>query len=728
MSPTENHLQLEEAVDNILLGWKRTQEKKQPPPFVFIVGAGVSYPPVPLGGQIAADCEKIARARKELSTPPSMSPMETYSFWFERAFPDATDRQQYLAGLIKEKPISPANFRLAHLLLANTISNLVVTPNFDDFLVRAFSLFGCDRIRVCDHPGIVYRVQPENQDDIQIVHVHGTYPYYDLANLVGDIEARAGHVSGSAQTMLTLLDRIFADRSPIVIGYSGWDGDVIMTALRRRLGSPLARHMYWFCYSRRDFDALPSWVKRVRDVTFVVPPGTGELGDSPGPTGEALAEPTRREGTLPAQDVLDTLIRGAGLERPDLVRDPLIFFANRIECSLLHEIREGATSDLYSFSTVLRRIRRGAYHEERNRRDGERSLQQVADAVGRALYRESLQKAATIEVADLEQDDAEALVNAVWSAVSHLAREDPEGIPGDDLILVAMDSFKGLKEKLSNSVLFARSLNDKGIRLGLSGRAQEALAVFEDVDFRFSGIDHPEVRERVAWAIYNRGVALSELQRIEEAVQAYEEVTKRYGETNELQLEAPVARALYNMGFGLRKLGRNEDAMRVFDEVVKRFGAADDLLLREQVGRALLSKALALAAMERPEAEIQVYDELVKRFGEAKELELRERVAKALVNKGITLSNLGRNEEAVQTYSEVVERFGDSNESDLSGRVAKALVNKAVTLGALGRNEEAVHINEEVVKRYGGAAEPELQGLVAAALVDPPRKTAPAEA
>ncbi len=72
--------------------------------------------------------------------------------------------------------------------------------------------------------------------------------------------------------MASLPDRVLSRRSPLVIGYGGWDGDVIMTALKRRLQSPLPHNLYWFCYRRSDLDSLPPWLKSHRQVYFVVPP------------------------------------------------------------------------------------------------------------------------------------------------------------------------------------------------------------------------------------------------------------------------------------------------------------------------------------------------------------------------------------------------------------------------------------------------------------------------
>lgn len=204
-------------------------------PFFFIVGSGISTPVVPLASEIERKCRDIAKTYGRLDTPPGDEPIDTYSHWFSQAMPHPRERQEHLRDLIEGKPISPANFRLAHLLLDASVTNLVVTPNFDDFLSRALALFGLPHI-VCDHPATVERIDPE-RPDIKIVHVHGTYWFYDCCNLRDEIVQRAQASTETGLTMRSLLDNILSHRSPLVIGYSGWEGDVIMEAIKRRLST-----------------------------------------------------------------------------------------------------------------------------------------------------------------------------------------------------------------------------------------------------------------------------------------------------------------------------------------------------------------------------------------------------------------------------------------------------------------------------------------------------------
>ena len=229
-------IDLETAVDHILRACN-ARHKKGHSPFFFLVGGGISFPPIPLASEIVEHCKaKAAKECTRKTEPPGKQLIDIYSHWFDQAYPQPSDRQEYLRELIEGKPVSHANLYLAHLLLEKTITNLVVTPNFDDFLSRALTLFGKPHI-VCDHPSTVGRIHPD-QDDIQIIHVHGTYWFYDCCNLLGEINERSQSSAQTSSTMASLLDRILWERSPLVIGYGGWEGDVIMTALKRRLQSP----------------------------------------------------------------------------------------------------------------------------------------------------------------------------------------------------------------------------------------------------------------------------------------------------------------------------------------------------------------------------------------------------------------------------------------------------------------------------------------------------------
>ena len=715
-------IDLETAVDHILRACNASHKKGRSP-FFFLVGGGISFPPIPLASEIVEHCkDKVAKECTRTTEPPGKQPerIDIYSHWFDQAYPQPSDRQEYLRELIEGKPVSHANLYLAHLLLEKTITNLVVTPNFDDFLSRALTLFGKPHI-VCDHPGTVGRIHPDH-DDIQIIHVHGTYWFYDCCNLLGEINERSQSSAQTSSTMASLLERILWDRSPLVIGYGGWEGDVIMTALKRRLQSPLGHNIYWFCYQQAAVDSLPDWLKSNPQVYFVVPspeePRSAKKQNEPYLSAETkeFSGKERDQTALPAHLVLDKLIQKFSLESPELTRDPLGFFAEHLSLSLLQD-NQDKVEDIYYIRSVIDGIKKAKKIYAEKITEIESQLESVRDAMRRSQYREAIELANKIEKNNMELKQLRGLMEAMWLAALGLSDNSKEELKGYDLVIVIGDILLGQnKDEAALRELVARALVKKGVRLGRLNQCQEEIAVYDEVVRRFGEAAEPALRKLVARALFNKGVSLGSLNQDKEAIAVYDEVVKRFGEATEPALREQAARALVNKGFSLGRLKQGKEAIAVYDEVVRRFGEATEPVLRERVANALVSKGFRLGRLKQDKEEIAVYDDVVKRFGEAAEPALREMVANALYNKGVSLGRLKQDKEAIAVYDEVVRRFGEATEPVLRERVANALVNKGFRLGRLKQGKETIAVYDEVVRRFGEATEPALREQVANAL------------
>jgi len=417
-------ISIEDAVREIVQACPCDPAAGEVRPFVFIVGAGISTPSVPLSSEIEDLCRKKAETDGVGFPPTSFTPAQRYSYWFAKAYPHPAQRQRFLKNLIDKKPITFANFRLAQLLMSRRLGNFAITTNFDDFLSRALSVFGEESVLVCDDPSVVNRLDLAG-DGLQIIHVHGTYRFYDLANLTPEIEGRAQAAPDTVMTMLSALDTVFRDHSPIVLGYAGWENDVVMSALRRRLNATLPYRMYWFCHRRSVVTSLPSWLTRHREVVLCAPPETpesGEASQSPGDGIEALdrSKPesecpseSRAEAisddnkdTLDAHVVLDRLISRLGLEAPALLRDPLGFFADRIGKSLPEEGANPTGDEAFSFASVIGSVNKARKLLQRATAasgHAETLLERVKDAVRRSDYETALRTAQNISVEDLDE-------------------------------------------------------------------------------------------------------------------------------------------------------------------------------------------------------------------------------------------------------------------------------------------------------------------------------------
>lgn len=485
-------------------------------PFFFMVGAGVSSPAVPLASAIVEDCRK---QRAGLVPPDGQSPMAAYMWWFEKAYPSRADRQEYMRRLIQDKNISHANLRLAHLLLDKRIANVVVTINFDDFLSRALALFGV-LYTVCDHPHTVLRVNPE-RDDLQVVHVHGSYWFYDCCNLDSEVKARASKMPDRPFAMGDFLDRLLLNRSPLVVGYSGWEGDVFMSALERRLRRELEINLYWFCYQAANIDALPTFLKDHSDVRFVIPdesPKTLEVSSSGGREPllamRITAESESQRGpVLPAAKVFDELIRQFNLDPPRLNRDPLGWLADHLEASLPLPEEGLAGPDLYSIAETIEKVRRAirvVKTVEPSGVDLSRAvLEPVRDAMRRAQYREAVLATQKIALADLDVGQLREVLGVMTDAARGLLDNSSEERAAYDLTIAAGDRLleQGGFDAESRAKI-ARALVRKGVTLGQLNRSEEAIAVFDEVARRFGEAAEPALRAVVAGALINKGVTL----------------------------------------------------------------------------------------------------------------------------------------------------------------------------------------------------------------------------
>jgi hypothetical protein len=310
-------------------------------PFFFIVGAGLSYPIIETASGLMDECKAKALKNGKSAEPTSQNHIDTYSHWMDAAFPHAEQRRKYLQEKVQNKNISPATLRLAHLLQDGRIARTVVTPNFDDFLTRALTLFGVPHI-ICDHPHTVRRLATQSETR-QILHVHGTYWFYDCCNLKGEIEQRT---QDSATSVSSFLANLLWQSSPIVIGYSGWEDDVIMTALKSRLTDQvLPFNIYWFCYDRKELQKLPEWLTGHQSVRFVIPKISSNNNnlDSPissdGPPGSRLHAAT----------VLSEFVQSLNLDVPALFNDPLRFLMHITNCGTLISIMRARTDVSVSY-------------------------------------------------------------------------------------------------------------------------------------------------------------------------------------------------------------------------------------------------------------------------------------------------------------------------------------------------------------------------------------------
>lgn len=761
------------AIAEIASTFKRLEEEgtHASRAYFFVVGAGISTPQVKLAGAIEEECRQSVPGAA-IPAEAAANPMHRYSFWLEQAHPNRVQRQRYFRRMIETSAISAANFRLAHLIMSGHAPRLVVTPNFDDFLTRALTLFGARPI-VSDHPESAVRIDPES-DDIQVLHVHGTYWFYDCCNLDGEIRARAA-TGTPHQNVSWRLSGILDRRSPIVLGYSGWEDDALMRSLKARLEAPsgLPYNLYWFCYRGETIDALPAWLVDHADVCLVVPepagfpPGAGRASRGTGDGGEEqptagapepVGEPT---GTprLEAVTVLDRLNRALGLDEPELTRNPIGFFADHLRSSLLvGEQGDGEDGDVYRLRWTIERLSEmrsqwwAPADEPRTAQDDLSALlTQVQSAVRRSQHREAIAIARQIPLDALSAGQRAELRETAMVAATGLLDDSEDELAGYDLIVAlgdepdgaeevatallyrgitlgqlgrdaeAVETYDALIERYAASAdpavrsFVGQAMRNKAFRLGELGRDEDAIATFDRLLDRCG--DDPGAKELIAVALSGKAFRLGELGRQEQAVETYDALIARYGDDPDPQVKGQVTAAMLNKGYQLGKLGSGEQAVETYDGLIARYGDDPDPEVEFDIATAMRNKGYRLGELGRGEEALATFDQLLDRYQDARDPRIQVQLATALVNKGFRLGSLGRGDEEIANYDALVARYGDDPHPEIQYHVANAIVNKGYRLGELGRDEEALAVLDSAIARYGGESDVVLRSRGVAALI-----------
>ena len=264
----------------------------------------------------------------------------------------------------------------------------------------------------------------------------------------------------------------------------------------------------------------------------------------------------------------------------------------------------------------------------------ETSLARVKDAIERSEYRDAITAAAAVPADELQQDQAQPLMEAILTAAAGLEDDSDDEIRAYDLVVHIGDTLPGGQPAQSSLV------------------------------------------SKVTSALYNKGVVLSKRGRGEEAIAVYDDLVNRSRDAETTASRLTACRAMFNKGNSLLRMGRCDDAIIVYDELVRRFVTESEPALREAVGKALVNKGIALGQLKRYGDSIDILDIVVDGWSDCSETAMCERAATALINKATALYHLGRIDEAIATYDEVVARFSEDVRPSLQRYVDMALARR----------------------------------------------------
>jgi tetratricopeptide (TPR) repeat protein len=715
-------LDLDSAISEIIQACPDSNDAN--PPFFFIVGAGVSRPIIETASGLMDECKAIALQNGKTAKPSSQDRMDTYSHWMDAAFPQAEHRREYLQKKIQGKNISPATLRLAHLIDHGRIARTVVTPNFDDFLTRALTLFGVSHI-VCDHPHTVRRLATQSENR-QILHVHGTYWFYDCCNLNGEIEQRT---RDGAAAVFSFLTNLLWQSSPIVIGYSGWKSDVIMTALKARLTDQvLPYNIYWFCHDHNELVDLPDWLKEHQSVRFIVPKISSNSNDPKSPMSlDGSSEPPMSSGdssgsNLEAVTVLSRFVQRLELKEPPLFNDPLRFFAGQIQRDIYPD--DNHHDDIYNLKNLAAKIASATECNRAQNNNVETNatlVEKTLNAVRSANSNEVLNLCKQIAPAALNTTQRDDLVNSLAGLLKYLRDQNA------DLALQVCEwalTFSGdindvdISEACEAATVHASYI--KGELLMEMERNEEAVTAFELCIKSGRKFEHdmPDC-SKVAEALFSKGFALETLERPSDAIDAYNEFWEFYIDParQSRHIRQLLARSRTNQGMAYQNSDqRNETqydkALTCFRDVVAKFGNETNEMFYEPVAKSLVHMGMVLRHQGHLKKAIQAYDKVLDRFRGMPSPALQDPLVKALANKGMALEDLGQTDDALNCYDEMVRRIGPAPDTFFYPVLAGILNRQGRLLLAQGNHEQALTCFEKALA-YSDESDPDRARILA---------------
>jgi tetratricopeptide (TPR) repeat protein len=555
-----NITSLEQALKDIILARDASKESNEArAPYFFMVGAGISTPSIKMAWEIQQDCMIEAERLGRKPEPISTDPPDAYGQLFEAAYPHRIQRKRYLQSIIEDRPITYANFRLAHLLQENAITNVVATANFDELLEQSLDILAQPYV-VADTSRTVDRVDPEERS-VQIIHIHGSYRFYDLQNTADEISRQSRLAQDTPITMAALLDKVLAFQVPLVVGYGGWEKDVFMSALYRRLLTPLPYNMYWFCYEASSADSLPAWLKNHPDVHFVYP-SKKTLPSSDQQTSQS-DEPQER---LDAKDVFLGFEQAMGLTN-QLIADPLKHFSAQLTRLLPSPDDDKAENVNLTLRNVVDRINRAV--ESETRINQHFNATRVASESNN--FKTALDEAKLLEINELTSQELTELMQLMTKSFTtndadarHLQAE---------LGKIAIQCYQNIVSKKYTVTLAMK---------------QQALSMMNVNGNIFVDIDH----------------------KYDKAIEYYDQAISTFDGDPDSNALTALAAVYNNKGLSLRLLGQYDAAIEVHDKVISKYNTDTDKAMFPMVIRALTFKGMCFIASKHYKEALNSFDQV----------------------------------------------------------------------------------------------------------------------
>lgn len=186
---------------------------------------------------------------------PKLNDYKEYSIYAEETYPLESDRVQYFENLCQNKEPG-IGYKILCLLSKAEIVKSIWTTNFDGLTIKAAYSVGITPIEInLDNSDRIFRVQKKGE--LLCIALHGDYKYSKLKNTDQELD-------NQDESFKTILNRYFADKNLIVIGYSGRDKS-LMSVLLEAFSSPGKGRLYWCGYNYECDDSVENLIRGIRE-------------------------------------------------------------------------------------------------------------------------------------------------------------------------------------------------------------------------------------------------------------------------------------------------------------------------------------------------------------------------------------------------------------------------------------------------------------------------------
>ncbi len=739
-------------------------------PYFFIAGAGISAESVKTADQIIEECRSICSDKFYADTEESIK--NQYIYWIKNAFPHKETRKKYIKNMLNGKKIPESAVKLANILLSRKVANLLVTPNFDTFVYDALKMFGEKNLLVAEMSESAEKLNIRSKN-LNIMHVYGTYEFYDCCSLIDEKEE---FLKGEADELFyvrSFLRTTLNKMSPIVIGYSGWEDDVIMTELKERLKMPLKYKMYWFCHTEEDYVHLPEWLKHREDVIFVMPKKHTVYNM------QNDLENLISDSYLKADEVFSSFINEFNIKFPDIVQDPMNFlrsyfkenfsdnmfsnfiflgFDEHIDDEKLCEVKKAIIEK--NTAAVFEKIEEFEHEIEFHNENSIRTLMKYISIIAEessaaGLNRNNLKKIIIlyekfykgIEKTASDYDKIKLLkllieeikfndnYNSnriktneglnILNSINENSKEYREVYR--ELMCLKLMYEQEYDENLYNNIIDKVSkwneIEDRKMLVKVyikqaeyfikKDRYEEAVKAIEETE-KFSAYTYDKEWSEKIFIVCSlrKAQIFNDIGEYDKALKEIESLKTKYYRKGDLKFKHLFIEGFLLQGSILKKNMKLIEAEEVLNEIYINYRNDKDQNIRRIAVKSLLEKGEVLELDENFYEAIEVYNDIINNYNCDFDHEIRYAVAQARLNKIVIFTKNEKDEIIVKKCNEILNLYKNEKDEKIKLIIMQIILCKAIGLHNSGNQKEAVELYNNIIKVRKEDADIKIKSLI----------------